>query len=306
MSAAVDMSTAVGPLGLKNPVLTASGTFGWGAEFAQYLDLNRLGGLVTKGLSLRPRTGNPPPRICETSCGMLNAIGLANVGLEVFLAEKMPFLATLGCAVVVNLYAESESEFAELAGALDGVAGIAALEVNVSCPNVKGGGLAFGLDPAAVGRVTRAVRGATRLPVWVKLTPNVSDPSPMARAAQEAGADAVSLINTLLGMAIDARARRPRLANVMGGLSGPAIKPVALRMVYQAAKAVDIPVVGLGGITSGQDVAEFLLAGASAVQVGTANFSDPAAAGRIVDELEDFCRAQGVSRVSDLVGALTV
>jgi dihydroorotate dehydrogenase (NAD+) catalytic subunit len=294
----------VGGLELQNPVLTASGTFGYGAEYAPYLDLNRLGGIVTKGLSLKPRPGNQPPRIYETSCGMLNAIGLANVGLEVFLAEKLPFLASLETAVVVNLYAESEAEFGQLARALDGAQGLAALEVNVSCPNVKSGGLAFGLDPKAVARVTRAVRQATSLPVWVKLTPNVSDPSPMAQAAQEAGADAISLINTLLAMAIDARTRRPRLANIMGGLSGPAIKPVALRMVYQVSRAVDIPVVGLGGINSGQDVTEFLLAGASAVQVGTANFSDPAAATRIISELQDFCRQEGIRRVADLIGGL--
>jgi dihydroorotate dehydrogenase (NAD+) catalytic subunit len=302
-----DMTARVGGLRLKNPVLAASGTFGYGPEYAPHLDLAALGGLVTKGVSLLPRVGNPPPRICETAGGMLNAIGLANVGLEAFLRDKLPFLRGLhqqGLAVVVNLYGESADEFAALARGLEGQAGLSALEVNVSCPNVAGGGMAFGIDPAAVGQVTRAVVDNTSLPVWVKLTPNVSDPVPMAKAAQEAGATAVSLINTLLGMAIDPRTRRPRLANVMGGLSGPAIKPVGLRMVHQVAQAVDIPVVGLGGIMSGTDAAEYLLAGACAVQVGTASFADPGACARIAEELEDFCEEQGLASVGELVGDL--
>lgn len=293
-------------LKLKNPLLAASGTFGYGREYADYFDPALLGGLVTKGLSLEPREGNPPPRVCETAGGMLNSIGLANPGLEQFLAEELPYLAGLDTCVVVNLYAESEEDFADLARRLDGVQGVDALELNLSCPNVSGGGMAFGVDPEAVGRLTRVVRQQTAKPLWVKLTPNVSDPRPMAAAAQAAGADAVSLINTLLGMAIDARSRRPRLGNLFGGLSGPAIKPVGLRMVYQVAREVDLPVIGMGGIQSGQDVVEYLLAGASAVQVGTAGLADPAAWPRILAELEDFCRLEGVARVEELVGALEV
>ena len=306
MSDAPRLGVRLGPLELKNPVLAASGTFGYGREYADYLDLNRLGGLVTKGISLQPRPGNPPPRICETACGMLNAIGLANLGLDAFLAEKLPYLAELDTAVVVNLYGQSLEDFTELARALEGRPGLAALELNVSCPNVKEGGMAFGVDPAAVARVTEAVRRATSLPLWVKLTPNVTDPVEMARAAVEAGADALTLINTLQGMAIDARRRRPRLATVVGGLSGPAIKPVGLRMVYQVAARVEVPVIGVGGIASGEDVAEYLLAGARAVQVGTANFVDPGACLRIVRELEQFCRQEGVDDVNQLVGALEV
>lgn len=306
MSQAVNLAVEVGSLRLKSPVLAAGGTFGYGQEFADYLDLNRIGGLVTKGLSMEPRVGNAPPRIVETACGMLNAIGLANVGAEVFLNEKLPFLASLDCAVVVNLYAESINQFADLAERLDGHQGIDALEINVSCPNVRGGGMAFGIDPIAVSTVTRVVRENTGLPVWVKLTPNVTDPAPVALAAQKAGAEAISLINTLLGMSIDARTRRPRLANVVGGLSGPAIKPVGLRMVHQVARTVDIPVVGLGGIVSGEDAAEYLLAGASAVQVGTANFVDPSSVQRVADELAVFCAEQGISQVSELVGGLKV
>lgn len=297
--------TKVGQLELQTPVIAASGTFGYGLEFEPYLDLNRIGGLVTKGVSLRPREGNPPQRIWETASGMLNAIGLANVGLERFIKEKLPVLAKLKCAVVVNLYGEAESEFAELARALDGKEGVDALELNVSCPNVKSGGMAFGVDPKAVASVTHAVKNETRLPVWVKLTPNVTSPVAIAQAAVEAGADAISLINTLLGMAINARTRTPRLANVVGGLSGPAIKPVGLRMVWQVAKALPgVPVVGMGGIASGEDAAEYLIAGAHAVQVGTGNFMDPNACERIANELAAFCRDNGVSQISDLIGSL--
>ena len=306
MNPGPNMAVNIGGLRLRNPVLAASGSFGYGREYADRVDFSRMGGLVTKGVSLEPRPGNRPPRICETACGMLNAIGLANVGLEAFLNEKLPFLAELDAAVAVNLYGEAVDEFARLARALDGRAGVAALELNVSCPNVKEGGMAFGVDPEAVGRVTRAVREATSLPVWVKLTPNVTDPAPMARAAEAAGADAVCLINTLLGMAIDARSRRPRLANLAGGLSGPAIKPVGLRMAHQVSQAVDLPVLGMGGIISGEDAAEYLLAGASAVQVGTGNFLDPGACPRIADELEAFCREQGIAEVSELTGGLIV
>lgn len=304
MGTKVKTAVKVGSLELANPVLAASGTFGYGREFAKYLDLNRLGGVVTKGLSLEPRDGNPPPRIVETAAGMLNAIGLANVGAEVFLEEKLPFLAALDCKVVVNLYAEGIDQFAGLAERLRGAEGIDALEINVSCPNVKGGGVAFGVDPISVAAVTRAVRENSDLPVWVKLTPNVTDPVPIALAAQKAGAEALSLINTIMGMAIDARRRTPRLANVMGGLSGPAIKPVGLRMVHLVSRAVDIPVVGLGGIMTGEDAAEYLLAGATAVQVGTASFVDPSSCQRVADELAQFCAQEGVADVNELVGAL--
>jgi dihydroorotate dehydrogenase (NAD+) catalytic subunit len=286
MSEKVLTGVDLGGLTLKNPILTASGTFGYGSEYAPYLDLNSLGGLVTKGISLEPRLGNPAVRICETASGMMNAIGLANVGLAEFISQKLPFLAALDTAVVVNLYAESQDDFARLAAAMEGLEGVSALEVNVSCPNVKDGGMAFGVCPEAVAGVTRAVKAETGLPVWVKLTPNVSSPVPVAQAAAEAGADALSLINTLMALAINARTRKPRLANVYGGLSGPAIKPVGLRMVHQVSQAVDLPVVGLGGISSGEDAAEYLLAGASAVQVGTANFMRSGSSGvRIAREL---------------------
>ena len=299
------LQTQVGGIALQNPIIAASGTFGYGLEFEPYLDLNRIGGLVTKGISLKPREGNPPQRIWETASGMLNAIGLANVGLESFIKDKLPALAKLKCAVIVNLYGEAESEFVELARALESQEGIAALELNVSCPNVKCGGMAFGVDPQAVAGVTRAVKAETGLPVWVKLTPNVTSPVAIAQAAAEAGADAISLINTLLGMAIDARTRKPRLANVVGGLSGPAIKPVALRMVWQVAQALpQVPVVGMGGIASGEDAAEYLIAGASAVQVGTGNFMDPSACARIADELAKFCQENGVSDINELIGSL--
>jgi dihydroorotate dehydrogenase (NAD+) catalytic subunit len=305
------MSVTVGGLTLANPVLAASGTFGYGREYASHLTISALGGLVTKGVSLAPRAGNVPPRICETACGMLNAIGLANVGLEAFLRDKLPFLTGLkaeGLAVVVNLYAESVAEFAELAGRLaaEGAAGVSALEVNVSCPNVKGGGMVFGVDPVAVAEVTRAVvAAASSLPVWVKLTPNVADPVPLARAALGNGAQAVSLINTLLGMAINARVRRPRLANLYGGLSGPVIKPVGLRMVHQVARAIpDAHIVGLGGVMSGEDAAEYMLAGARAVQVGTASFVYPGACARVVAELAAFCREQNIADVGELTGGL--
>ncbi|MEW5913365.1 MAG: dihydroorotate dehydrogenase [Thermodesulfobacteriota bacterium] len=304
------MKVKVGGLELANPVLAASGTFGYGREYSPYLAPGAIGGLVTKGVSLRPRQGNPPPRIVETACGMLNAIGLANVGVEEFIKDKLPWLAQQPAAVVVNLYGESEDEFAELAGRLGGQPGVDALELNVSCPNVKAGGMAFGCDAGAVGRVTAAAKAAAgATPVWVKLTPNVAEPTPMALAAAQAGASAVCLINTLLALAIDARTRRPRLANVVGGLSGPAIKPVGLRMVWQAAAALrrahpQVDVVGIGGIMSGVDAAEYMIAGARAVQVGTASFTEPGAAGRVAAELAAFCAEQNLTEVNELVASL--
>ncbi|WP_044351384.1 dihydroorotate dehydrogenase [Dethiosulfatarculus sandiegensis] len=299
-------SLAVDIAGLlfSSPVIAASGTFGYGREYDDYLDLEKIGGFVTKGVSLEPRDGNQPPRIAETACGMLNAIGLANIGLEKFLADKLPLVEKTRARCVVNLYGESAEEFEKLAQALDARQGVDALELNVSCPNVKGGGMAFGQDAKAVYELTRVVRQKTSLPLWVKLTPNVADPVPMAKAAADAGADALSLINTILAMAIDARTRKPKLGNVYGGLSGPAIKPVGLRMVHQVSRAVDLPVVGMGGIMTGSDVAEYLLAGASAVQVGTASFSDPASCVRIADELAAFMKEQGIAEVRELIGGL--
>lgn len=300
----IDLSVDLGSLSLANPVLTASGTFGYAAEFAHLVPLNHLGGVVVKGISLAPRPGNPPPRVVETPCGMLNAIGLENVGVQRFITDKMPFLRTCGCRVFVNILGDSIEEYAELASALSDVPGIDGLEINISCPNVKKGGVAFGTVPEMAAAVTEAVRRSTRLPVMVKLSPNVTDIVAMARSVEAAGADAISLINTLIGMAIDARTRKPKLANIIGGLSGPAIKPVALRMVWQVASAVKIPVVGIGGIGTAEDAIEFLLAGATAVQVGTANFYNPAAASQIIAGIEEYLHQQGESSVRSIIGSL--
>ena len=304
MKTPVDLRVRLGALELANPVMTASGTFGYGAEFAGLVKLSRLGALVTKGISLTPKAGNPPPRIVETPAGMLNAIGLENVGIERFLQEKLPFLRHCGTKTVVNILGDSEEEYAELAARLAGVEGVDALEINISCPNVRHGGLAFGADPQMAAGVVRAVKRQTSQPVIVKLSPNVTDIALMARAAEEAGADALSLINTLVGMAIDIRTRRPKLANRTGGLSGPAIKPVALRMVWQAAAAVQIPVIGIGGIATPEDAIEFLLAGASAIQVGTANLYNPQATEQIVDGIAAYLEEQGENSVSAIVGGL--
>ena len=299
-----DLRVQLGPLELQNPVLTASGTFGYAKEFAPFVNLNRLGGIIVKGISLEPRLGNPPPRIVETACGMLNAIGLENVGVDRFISEKMPYLRTLTAPLIVNILGDSLDDYRELARRLDEVPGISGIEVNISCPNVKKGGVAFGAVPEMAAAVTAAVRGATKLPVIVKLSPNVTDITVMAKAVEAAGADAVSLINTLIGMAINAETRKPRLANIIGGLSGPAIKPIALRMVWQTARAVQIPVIGIGGIGTAEDAVEFLLAGASAVQVGTANFYDPSATEKIVAGLEEYLQRHGEDRISNLIGAL--
>ncbi len=299
-----DLRVRLGPLLLRNPVMTASGTFGYAQEFSNLVRLERLGGIIVKGISLNPRAGNPPPRVVETACGMLNAIGLENVGLVHFIREKMPYLRTLATPVLVNILGDSVDEYREIARQLDNVKGIAGLEVNISCPNVQKGGVTFGTMPETAARVTEAVRQATALPVIVKLSPNVKDIALMARAVADAGADAVSLINTLIGMAIDPSSRRPKLANVIGGLSGPAIKPVALRMVWQVAQAVSIPVIGIGGISTTDDALEFLLAGATAVQVGTANFYDPSTAENIVQGLRDYLRRQGETCVTDIIGTV--
>jgi dihydroorotate dehydrogenase (NAD+) catalytic subunit len=303
-TASPNLGVTLAGLKLKNPVMTASGTFGYGREFAQLIDLNRLGAIVVKGLALTPVKGNPPPRIVETACGMLNAIGLENVGVDAFVADKLPFLRTIRTPVVANIYGTSVEEYAALAERLDGADGVAAVEVNISCPNVKAGGVAFGVDPAAAERVVRAVRERTRKPVIVKLSPNVTDITVIARSAEAAGADALSLINTITGMAIDVETRRPRLANVTGGLSGPAIKPVALRMVWQVARAVRLPLIGIGGILRGEDAVEFLLAGATAVQVGTANFVNPAATLDIIAGIEAYLARHGIGDVAEIVGKL--
>ncbi len=292
-------------LNLKNPVMTASGTFGYGLEFQNYGDLASLGGIVVKGLSLQPRPGNPTPRVAETPCGMLNAVGLQNDGVESFVKEKLPLLPWKDVPVVANIYASSAEEFGELAARLNGVPGVAALEVNISCPNVHAGGSLFGQDPGQAAAVTAAVRaGAPDKLLIVKLTPNVTSIADIARSVEDAGADAVSCINPLLGMAVDLRTRRPRLANVVGGLSGPCIKPVALRCVWQTARAVKIPVIGVGGIACAEDVLEFVLVGASAVEVGTASFMRPDAAFRIVQDLPRAMEAFGVQSLDELRGQL--
>ena len=302
--------TLAGParaLQLKNPVMTASGTFGYGTEFAPFGSLAALGGIVVKGLSLKPRAGNPCPRIAETPCGMLNAIGLQNDGVASFLRDKLPRLPWRDVAVVANLYATSPEEFAELAAILDEAEGVAALEVNISCPNVRRGGSAFGQDPVQAAAVTAAVRrAAPSKHIMVKLSPNVTSIAEIARAVEGAGADSISCINTLLGMAVDLKTRRPRLANVVGGLSGPAIKPVALRCVWQVSRAVGLPVVGIGGITSAEDVLEFVLAGATAVQVGTASFLRPDAAFQIAADLPETMERYGIQSLDEIRGALRV
>lgn len=303
----VNLSTHIGGgLLLANPVMTASGTFGYGREFSNYVNLHCLGAIVVKGISLLPRNGNPPPRIVETTGGMLNAIGLENVGVHGFLNDKMPFLREVGVPIVVNILGDRVEEYVEIAEIVNDISGISAIEVNISCPNVKQGGVAFGSDPTMVRTVTRAVKEKTNLPVIIKLSPNVTDITVTARAAEEGGADAVSLINTLIGMAIDCRTRKPRLANVVGGLSGPAIKPVALRMVWQTARAVEIPVIGIGGIMNAEDALEFLIAGAAAVQIGTANFVNPATTEQVVAGITRYLQESGCRSLQEIIGSLRI
>ena len=305
-SSTPDLGTILGLLKLKNPVMSASGTFGYGEEFDSLIDLDLLGAIIVKGLSLRPRAGNPPPRIVETPCGMLNAIGLANIGLKAFLEEKLPALKNLDTEVIVNIYGHSIDEYGELANALKGVDGVSAIEVNISCPNVERGGISFGSDPRVSARVTEKVLKNTDKPVIVKLSPNVTDIRVIAKAVEDAGAHALSLINTLAGMAIDIENRTPKLANISGGLSGPAIKPVALHMVYQVVKTVDIPVIGVGGIMDYRDALEFLIVGARAVQVGTANFVNPRTTQEIVEGIRTFCEQRGIDHISELTGSLKI
>lgn len=301
-----DLSVEIAGIKFRNPVMTASGTFGYGEEFAEYVNLEKIGAIITKGLSIKPKAGNPTPRIQETTGGMLNAIGLQNVGIDAFIEKKVPFLRSVDTPVIVNFFGNTLEEYAELAGRLDKIPEVAGVEINISCPNVKHGGIVFGTDPKAAYSVVKAVREATIKPVIVKLSPNVTDIVEMAWACVDAEADALSLINTLTGMAVDLKTRRPVLANVTGGLSGPAVKPVALRMVWQVANAVKVPVIGIGGIMTGIDALEFMLAGASAVQVGTANFLDPAASERIAREMEQYLVENGISDVKELIGALQV
>jgi len=294
----------VGGIFMKNPVMTASGTFGYGEEFASLVDLNRLGGIIVKGLSLKPTAGNPPPRTVETCGGMLNAIGLENLGIEAFVQEKLPFLKTLETPVVLNIYGHETKAYAELAERIQDLEGIAGIEVNISCPNVRAGGIAFGTDPKIAFELVKAVREKTRLPLIAKLSPNVTDIRVIAHSVEKAGADAVSLINTITGMAVDVPTRKPKLANITGGLSGPAIKPIALRMVWEAAQAVRIPVIGIGGIMNATDAMEFFIVGARAVQVGTANFVNPRATVEIVEGLKHYLAENNISDINEIIGSL--
>jgi len=298
------MAVEIAGIKLKNPVMPASGTFGYGEEYAPYLDLNRLGAIVTKGLSLNPKAGNNTPRICETVSGMLNAIGLQNVGVDAFIAHKMPFLQQINAPVIVNFFGNTQEEYAEVAARLNDLPGVAGLEMNISCPNVKQGGIVFGTEAQAAHAVVSLVRKRTSKPLIVKLSPNVTDIRVLARAVEDAGADAISLINTLTGMAVDVKTRKPRLANTIGGLSGPAIRPVAVRLVHQVVQEVKLPVIGIGGIARAMDALEFLIVGATAVQVGTANFVDPNAMAQIICDLEQFCIDEDVADINDLIGSL--
>ena len=300
------MSVEIAGIRFKNPVLTASGTFGYGVEFAQFFDISLLGGFCTKGLSLAPMAGNPPGRIVETPAGMLNAIGLENIGVDRFILEKLPLLEPYDTRVIANILGKTAEEFAELARRLDPFDKVAALELNISCPNIKQGGIHFGHDPQMAAQAVKAVKASTGKPVWVKLSPNVTDIRVIAKACEDAGADALTLVNTFVGMSIDVYKRKPMLSNVTGGLSGPAIRPLAVRLVYQVARAVKVPVVGMGGIICAQDALEFMIAGARAIQVGTANFTDPTAALKIAQGLERHCEKHGIRDINELVGSLAV
>ena len=296
----MDLSIKLGSLCLNNPVIAASGTFGYGLEYSSLVDLNALGGFSTKGLSLKPKVGNPVPRVIETSSGMLNAIGLENIGLEAFLSEKLPQLKNFNTRIIVNFFGDTTQEYAAMARALSDVERLDALEMNVSCPNVEKGGLQFSSDPEVLTEVVSSVRKATEKFLIVKLSPNVTDITLLAKAAENAGADALSVCNTFVGMSIDLKTRKPHLANRTGGLSGPAIKPLALNLVYQTVRAVQIPVIGIGGISSGEDAVEFLLAGAKAVQIGTANFIDPVSTLHVIEGIRQYCLANGVNNLSEL------
>ncbi len=300
------LSVKIGQLTLNNPILTASGTFGYGEEFSTLLNLNRLGGLVTKAVSLEPRAGNPCPRIYETACGMLNSIGLANVGVKSFIDDKLPFLKTLNSKVIVNIAGKTVDDFASVVTEIEDAGGVDGYELNVSCPNVKEGGMAFSADPKITAAVTAKARSVTDRCLIVKLSPNVTSISKIARAAETTGADALSVMNTIVGMAVDIYTRRPRLATITGGLSGPAVKPIAIAKVFEVVQAVDIPVIGIGGIMNCEDVLEFLIAGATAVQVGTANFIDPQIAERLVDDLDNYLRQHKISDINEIIGSIEI
>lgn len=299
-----DLSVTLGGIAMKNPVMVASGTFGYGPEYAELVDLNRLGAIVVKGICLHPTVGNPTPRTAEVASGLLNAIGLPGPGVDGFVREYMPFLRRYDVPVIVNIWGKTVEEYAEVAARFDAVDGVAGLEVNVSCPNIKEGSALFGTDPDAFRRVLDAVRAATKLPMIPKLAPNVSDITVYAKAAESCGADAISLINSFPGMAVDIKTGKPKLANVTGGLTGPAIRPIAVRLVWQAAKAVSIPVIGMGGITGPADAVEFFMVGADAVSVGTANFTQPDTSIRVIEGLERELASRGLASIRDLVGTV--
>jgi len=299
-----DMSVEIAGIKLRNPVMPASGTFGYGEEYTPFIDMEKIGAIVTKGLSLKPKAGNPTPRIAETVSGMLNAIGLQNVGIDAFIQHKMPFLRTVNTPVIANFFGNTLEEYGEVAKRLNDIPEIAAGELNISCPNVKQGGIVFGTDPKAASEVVALVRKNLQKPLIVKLTPNVTDITVVARAVEEAGADAIACINTITGMSVDVNTRKPRIANMTGGLSGPAIRPVAVRMVHQVVQTVSVPVIGIGGIVKAMDALEFLIVGAKAVQVGTANFVDPTAMISIIEGIEEFLVEEGIDDIHDLIGSL--
>jgi dihydroorotate dehydrogenase (NAD+) catalytic subunit len=300
----MDLSASIGPLRLANPLIAASGCFGYGVEYADVVDLASLGGVAVKGLFLAEREGHPPPRIVETPAGMLNAIGLQGIGVHRFIAERLPELRERRATVIVNICGTTLDEYVEVARILSDAEGVAALELNISCPNIKEGGITFGCSLPGTHQVVSAVRAVTHLPVIPKLTPNVTDVASFARAAEDAGADAISLVNTFLAMAIDVDTRRPKLSNIVGGLSGPAIRPIAVRMVYECRRAVKIPIIGMGGIAAAEDVLEFMIAGANAVQVGTMNFVDPFVWNKLLTGLEAYMTRHGIDRLADIVGTV--
>lgn len=301
-----DLCTKIGSITLKNPVITASGTFGYANEYKEFVNLNKIGGIVVKGLSLEPCAGNPSPRVIETPCGLMNAVGLENVGIDLFIKEKLPFFKTISTPVFANIYGKTIEDYAQLAKRLEPFDEIAGIEVNISCPNVKAGGVAFGVDPSIAYSVVKAVREHSSKTIMVKLSPNVTDITVIARSVEDAGADAISLINTLTGLSINIETKKPRLANITGGLSGPAIKPVALRMVWQTAQTVKIPVVGIGGIMNADDAIEFIIAGATAVQIGTANFLNPNCSVEIADGILKYLKRKKIKSVVDLIGTLKI
>lgn len=301
-----NLSIKIAGIELQNPVMLASGTARYGEEISSYCDLNRLGAIIVKGIALKPTPGNPPPRICETPSGMLNAIGLPNIGVDVFIKEKLPFLKGFNTKIIVNIFGSTVREYGEVARRLDGMDGAHALEVNISCPNIKEGGIAFGTDIKTTRRVVRAVRKASTLPVIIKLSPNVTDIATFAKVCEDEGADGLSVINTILGMSIDTETWRPRIANFTGGLSGPAIRPIAVRMVWEVYKAVKIPIIGMGGIVKTEDAVEFFLAGASAIAVGTANFINPHVSIDIIEGIERYLEARKIESITKLTGALKI